>query len=102
MVARTGGRWTLIRKLADDIGKDRAHEVDGRVFRRAAITQNRDDDAHESRVTTAVANGVSDKPAPGRKLSGNDAIVALVPIEDYALLVAMGDYIFVDDDRSIP
>src|SRR3954452_3335973 len=102
MAARTGGRWTLIRKLADDIGIDRAHEVDGRVFRRAAITQNRDDDAHESGVTAAVANGVSDKPEPGGKLSGNDTVVALIPIEDDALLVAMSDHIFVDDDRSIP
>src|SRR3954454_24620356 len=102
MAAQTGGRWTLIRKLADDIGIDRPHKVDGGVFRRAVITQNRDDDAHESSVTAAIANGVSDKPEPGGKLSGNDAIVALVPIEDDALFVAMGDHIFVDDDRSIP
>src|SRR3954469_6913755 len=91
--AEWSGRWILIRKLADDVGIDRAHEVDGRVFRRAAISQNRDNDAHESGVTTAVANGVSDKPEPGGKLSGNDAVVALIPIEDDALLVPMGDHI---------
>ena len=49
-----------------------------------------------------VANGVGDQPELGGKLSGNDAVVALIPIEDDALLLTAGDHVFVDDDRSSP
>src|ERR1022692_904778 len=56
-------------------------------------------DLDQGGVAAMVPYGVGDQPELGGEFAGDDAVVALIPVQRHALLVAAGGKVPVDPDR---
>src|ERR1035441_9309378 len=90
----------LRRQLARQRGKNSLHEIDRGPGGSIGIAlANRHHDFDQRGVAAVVAYGVGDQPEFGGEFTGDDAVMALIPVQRHALLVATGSKVPVDPDR---
>src|ERR1017187_5097997 len=93
----------LRRQLARQWGKSSLHEIDRGPGGSIGIAfANRHHDFDQRGVAAVVAYGVGDQPEFGGEFTGDDAVMALIPVQCHALLVAAGGKVPVDPDRFGP
>src|ERR1017187_9038856 len=95
--------FALRRQLAGQRGKGSLHEIYRGPGGGVGIAiANRHHDLDQRGVAAVIAYGVGDQPELGGEFTGDDAVMALIPVQRHALLVAAGGKVAVDPDGFGP